>query len=260
MRVRTSAKMMNATQPGAHGPSQLRMFSGLRNPAGQVAERTDLDASGEVQVFEFVDSDVRKASFGDLGRAPRSTMTATATTQHQPRAALPLLSARNHRWLTCLRRRARRPATSGPSIRRCRPCALPSQTTNESSWRPRWRPRIIVVATGSAPSVAADSFVVKVRCGIKQCGTDEGRGLRIKRHRQSRRSSQPSRPLDRITLPNTTALSRICWRRASWWIERIPTCRKGSESRSNRLTPRCGRVCVRDDWHSCSAPARGPSR
>ena len=29
---------------------------------------------------------------------------------------------------------------------------------------------------------AADSFVVKVRCGIKQCGTDEGRGLRIKRH------------------------------------------------------------------------------
>ena len=49
----------------------------------------------------------------------------------------------------------RRPATSGPSIRRCSPCALPSlRTTNASSLRPCAAAACsIAVATGSAPRV-----------------------------------------------------------------------------------------------------------
>ena len=50
----------------------------------------------------------------------------------------------------------RRPATSGPSMRRCRPCAFPSlRTTNASSGCPAALAAcIIAVATGSAPSVS----------------------------------------------------------------------------------------------------------
>src|SRR4051812_12353684 len=49
----------------------------------------------------------------------------------------------------------RRPCTSGPSIRRCKPCALPSlRTTNASSLRPAAAAACsIAAATGSAPRV-----------------------------------------------------------------------------------------------------------
>ena len=93
----------------------------------------------------------------DRSEAPRSTMTATATTSAPAsRSASTAVSTDPPVVDVSSTASTRRPATSGPSIRRCRPCALPSlRTTNASSRRPVAAAACsIAVATGSAPSVS----------------------------------------------------------------------------------------------------------
>ena len=118
-------------RPGGH-PQR----PGLRPVAG--------GRSGQAEVGERVGGPVVQA-----GRAHRVPGPAVHDDRdpddgrRRPRGAPRRRPARTRRWSRCPRPRAPAgPATSGPSIRRCSPCALPSlRTTKASTGRPARRPR-----------------------------------------------------------------------------------------------------------------------
>ncbi len=89
--------------------------------------------------------------------APRSTSTATPTTSAPAsRSASTAVSGDAPVVDVSSTASTRRPATSGPSIRRCVPCSFSFfRTTNASTGVPRLAAAcIIAVATGSAPMVS----------------------------------------------------------------------------------------------------------
>lgn len=91
------------------------------------------------------------------GAAPRSTITATATTSPPAsRTASTAVSGEPPVVEVSSTTRQRRPFTSVPSIRRCIPCAFCAlRTTNASRLLPRAAEACsIEVATGSAPRVS----------------------------------------------------------------------------------------------------------
>ena len=79
----------------------------------------------------------------------------------------------------------RRPATSGPSMRRCRPCAFSLlRTTNASSVRPSAAAACsIAVATGSAPSVRPPTASYsRSAVSVEHHAADERRGGAVEGH------------------------------------------------------------------------------
>src|SRR5579859_2873733 len=149
--------------------------------------------------------------------APRSTTTATPTTcAPASRRASTAVSEEAPVVDVSSTARTRRPATSGPSIRRCRPCCFSAfRTTNASIGvpPPAALACIIAVATGSAPSVRPPTASYS-RSRVRSSMTRPASGATRPSSRTRRRSMYQSAcwPEERMKSPRTTALALIAAR------------------------------------------------